>query len=137
MIIYGVKKIELDTSQVAVPCVECGHDHQWLQIYRNFFSLYFLPIIPLGKQGFICCPNCSNELKKKTFFKQLDSQEFNHEAKHYIESTLKAAKTPFYWLIAPICMIVFIIGILLFMSSAWSSYPLGNNIFPLKILKVF
>lgn len=112
MIIYGLKRVELNTSQLSVPCAECGHEHQWLHIYRNFFSLYFFPIIPLRKAGIVSCPGCSTELKKKAFFKQLDDQEYNHAAKHDVESVFNSARTPLYWFIAPICLIVIIMGVL-------------------------
>lgn len=110
MLVYGIKRIELNTSQISLPCAECGHAHQWLHVYRNFFSLYFFPVIPLKKSGIVSCPGCSIEVKKKAFLKQLDAKEFNHTAKHDVESIFQAAKTPFYWFIAPLVLIVLIMG---------------------------
>lgn len=138
MIIFGFKKIRLSNSQLSIPCAECGHEHQSLHIFRNFFSLYFFPAVPLKKLGIVSCPNCSTELKEKEFFKRLDAIEFNHEVKHRVKTAIKSAKTPFYWLIPPILLAICVMGFILMVRhedelaeknlTAYQQEPFGNVI---------
>ena len=107
MIIYGIKTIDLNTVHLPIVCTGCGHEQQSLQVYRNFFSLYFIPVIPLRKSGIITCPACSRQLKKKPFLKELATKKLDSaQAKFHFESIFKTAQTPLYMYIAPLLLAV-------------------------------
>ncbi|MBA3604215.1 MAG: hypothetical protein H0W50_11405 [Parachlamydiaceae bacterium] len=117
MLIYGTKTIDFKTIDLPVACSECGHDHQLLQIYRKFFSLYCMPLIPLRKKGIVICPSCNRELKKKSFFKELGSKGLDPaQAKLHFESLLKATKTPLYMYALPMLILAFVIGVFAYAS---------------------
>ncbi|SFD12425.1 zinc-ribbon family protein [Chitinophaga sp. CF118] len=80
--IYGKKKthIKSDTNHEYV-CQNCNHSDLDVHVYREYFHLLFLPIIPVGaKEVKIRCNNCEQ-------LKWIASLE-----KHYE----KTSRTPFY-----------------------------------------
>lgn len=107
MIIYGIRTVDLKTVHLPIACTNCEHDHQSLQIYRHYFSLYFIPVIPFRKSGLISCPSCLRQLKKKTFLKELTAKGFDStQAKLHFESIFKSAQTPLYMYLAPFLLAI-------------------------------
>lgn len=65
MIIYGWGNFNRrDHSVVRGPCPSCGRSgHQRSYTSSRFFTLYFIPIIPIGKQRVLRdCPHCKQAL---------------------------------------------------------------------------
>ncbi len=111
MLIYGTKTIDLKTIDLPVACTNCGHSQQRLHIFRNFLSLYFIPIIPLRKKGIVNCPACLNELKEKVFFKELAYKGLDlAQAKSHYKSFLNSTKTPLYMYVLPFLLLAFLVG---------------------------
>ncbi|MEL7498281.1 MAG: zinc-ribbon domain-containing protein [Planctomycetota bacterium] len=60
MIIYGSRGISSEVEPVNFFCPQCGckQDGRIMQV-RNYFTLYFIPLIPLNVHGrYIECPAC-------------------------------------------------------------------------------
>lgn len=68
-IIWGTKSFEkvLGYSQMSYQCGHCNNASQY-KIFRRrkWFTLFWIPIIPLGSHYFIACPICNygREIKK-------------------------------------------------------------------------
>ncbi|MDL4775169.1 zinc-ribbon domain-containing protein [Actinomadura xylanilytica] len=61
MIIFGWRVVFFTLSRGVFHCPECGGDREYRRRYgRNFFSLFFIPVIPLNKSGgeFVQCDTC-------------------------------------------------------------------------------
>jgi hypothetical protein len=93
MIIFGIKPVSLKTTALAYPCADCNHDYQRLHVYRIFFTLFFLPVLPLSKKTTISCPHCGRETRKAQFLKQLPASQTT--LAHDIQKAIQEARTPF------------------------------------------
>lgn len=60
MIIFGTKFVRIsDTQMVEMDCPSCHQtEYMTLAKYMNFFHIYWIPLIPLGKKMLYKCPNC-------------------------------------------------------------------------------
>jgi zinc ribbon protein len=97
MILYGTKTITLKTIDLPISCTACNHHQQQIQVYRKFFSLFFIPVFPFLKNALISCTNCGNQMKLKQFFKDFNEKGKDVAvAKTHMKSLIKEAKTPFY-----------------------------------------
>lgn len=67
-IIWGTKHTEkeLGLSKQAYACQHCGNTSNY-KIFRrrNWFTIFWIPLIPLGTKYFITCPICNYGLKIK------------------------------------------------------------------------
>lgn len=146
MIIYGIKTVDLNTIDLPIACTECGHDHQSLQIYRNFFSLYFIPVIPLHKSGVITCPLCSRQLQKKSFLKELAAKGLDSmQTKLHLNSIFKAVRTPLRMYAAPLLLAIAVITFFAYsfyqdrqekeLAKKYLQNPVGNVITVLKSIE--
>ncbi|WP_051226908.1 zinc-ribbon domain-containing protein [Butyrivibrio sp. MC2013] len=66
MIIWGTRefKIKKGLTRKKYHCDHCGNDHQWQLInIWTWFTLYFIPIIPLYKKSILICPICEYGIK--------------------------------------------------------------------------
>jgi hypothetical protein len=65
LIIFGRKSVTSSTARGSFMCPACqsqqAYDHK---LVRKFFTLYFLPIIPLGTLGeYVECGGCKGTFK--------------------------------------------------------------------------
>ncbi|WP_192810251.1 TerB family tellurite resistance protein [Actinomadura rudentiformis] len=61
MIIFGLQVVYFTLSKGVFHCPDCGGDREYRRRQgRNFFSLFFIPVIPLNKTGgeFVQCSTC-------------------------------------------------------------------------------
>jgi hypothetical protein len=60
MIIFGFRVLYRTTAQGVFFCPRCGAGRQYqLRVGRRWFTLFFIPVIPLNKVGgFVQCPAC-------------------------------------------------------------------------------
>ncbi|WP_157432032.1 TerB family tellurite resistance protein [Actinomadura hibisca] len=61
MIIFGLQVVYFTLSKGVFHCPDCGGDREYRRRQgRNFFSLFFIPLIPLNKTGseFVQCGTC-------------------------------------------------------------------------------
>lgn len=75
-IIWGTKHTEkeLGLSQKVYQCGHCGNASNYRIVRRrNWFTIFWIPIIPLGTKYFITCPICNYgyKLKKAEALEQL------------------------------------------------------------------
>ncbi len=67
-IIWGTKHTEkeLGLSQQTYACQHCGNTSNY-KIFRrrNWFTIFWIPLIPLGTKYFISCPICNYGQKLK------------------------------------------------------------------------
>ena len=99
MIIFGWGYVtEKDYGPtMAVRCPNCNNDAWWhLYLYRKWFTLFFIPVIPYESKHVLLCKVCSsgvelkreqveqgqrlNELTYSFLSKQLRGTEYRHEA---------------------------------------------------------
>lgn len=143
MIVFGVKTIDLNTMELPIACTNCGHEHQFLHIYQNFFSLYFIPVVPLKKSGIITCPHCFRQLKKKLFLKELTAKGLDSlQTKLHFNSFFNAVKTPLRLYVAPLLFVIAVITFFVYcfyqerqdkeLTEKYLLNPVGNVIAVLK-----
>ncbi len=62
MIIYGLKGVTSTANKGGFYCPTCNADAEYrLRRVRRFFTLYFIPLIPLNKVGeYVECDRCTN-----------------------------------------------------------------------------
>jgi len=60
IIIFGLSGVTLSTGKGTFFCPNCdGRQEYRYKTIRNFFTLYFIPLIPLNKSGeYVQCKNC-------------------------------------------------------------------------------
>ncbi len=96
MIIYGTKAIPLKIVDIPLACSNCGHGQRHIHVFRNFFSLFFIPVLPLNKGALIHCPNCKKEQTKKEFLKEFEDNKDAAALKEQLKSMIREAKVPLY-----------------------------------------
>lgn len=77
-IIWGSRTIEknLGHSQETYMCRHCNNASNYKIFHRTkWFTLFWIPIIPLGRKYFVACPICNygNELPKSTAMAHVQS----------------------------------------------------------------
>lgn len=70
-LIYGTKTYVLQQDPLSFDCKMCKHPEQSMVVIKSFFSLYYIPLIPLRKKMIIHCPKCSKEMSKRRFLQEL------------------------------------------------------------------
>lgn len=104
LIIYGTRKARIkkysDNSQ---GCKSCGAFDLNIKVYRKYYHVFFIPVIPIGaKTSTIRCNNCSEPLRSDTFQKQYEN----------------ISKTPFYFYTMLILFALpFVLGIIANMNN--------------------
>lgn len=65
MIIFGTRGVTLKTGSGEFHCPQCQANRPYLyRTIRRFFTLYFIPIIPLDKLGeYVECPQCKGTFR--------------------------------------------------------------------------
>ncbi|MFC6883924.1 MULTISPECIES: TerB family tellurite resistance protein [Actinomadura] len=61
MIIFGWRVVFFTLTRGVFHCPDCGGDREYRRRYgRNFFTLFFIPVLPLNKTGgeFVECETC-------------------------------------------------------------------------------
>ncbi|MFL2571750.1 MAG: TerB family tellurite resistance protein [Parvicellaceae bacterium] len=60
MIIFGTRGVPSTVKEGSFHCPQCNNDQNFRhRKVRNFFTLYFIPLIPLGSAGeYVECRNC-------------------------------------------------------------------------------
>jgi hypothetical protein len=82
LVIFGTRVARIgrytDTDHICYPCKAFERE---VQVYRPYFHLCFIPVVPIGKRQFeIRCKNCGDETKSESLVKKYE----------------KRARTPFY-----------------------------------------
>ncbi len=85
MIIFGSKGVESNMGSGVFFCPNCGGDQRyWHKHVRRYFTLYFIPLIPLDKIGEIVqCTGCGQTWDPEvlTFDPQAAISAFNEDLK--------------------------------------------------------
>lgn len=65
LIIYGTRGIKSTKERGQFHCPQCEAQSEYrLRSVRRFFTLYFIPLIPLDKQGeFVSCSTCKGDFQ--------------------------------------------------------------------------
>jgi zinc-ribbon family len=66
LILFGWGKKTKRTFGLVGPyhCVTCGRDSLFRLVrVVNWFTLFFVPVIPYSKEYFLVCPNCSKAIQ--------------------------------------------------------------------------
>lgn len=69
IIFFGIKKKNhLYDAYVVRECPKCGREtnHQLL-LQKRAFTIFFLPLIPLGTKKYLVCTECKTPYKVKKF----------------------------------------------------------------------
>lgn len=104
MIIYGTKAAKGKFIQTAIQCPFCGENHAvGVLPYHKYFHLYWIPIIPYGREFITACAKCGTAVPDH----YLGTNGVNEEIK-------KQAKRPI-WTYAGL-FILGMIGISIFVS---------------------
>jgi hypothetical protein len=97
MIEFGTEPIELKTIDIQHSCSSCGYNHQKIHIYRVFFSLFHIPVIPLHKSAIVSCLRCGKQHDKEELVEELLSDGKNaKEVEVHLKAIIKETKVPFY-----------------------------------------
>ena len=89
MIIFGTRGVKSTIKQGQFNCPQCETDKNYKhKKVTRFFTLYFIPIIPLGKVGeFVECQQC-----KGTFISKVLDYDKNQKSKKFLSEYEKAMK---------------------------------------------
>lgn len=81
MIIFGTRGITTTPSRGAFFCPSCNTEADYeLKRVRRFFTLYFLPVIPMDKLGdYVKCTRCQGEFNTQVL--AYDALKYQEEAK--------------------------------------------------------
>ena len=85
MIIWGWGGITSTADQGSFFCPECGRQEYKLKRVRNFFKLYFIPIIPLSVLGeYVECQNCKSTFNDRILDWDPEADQARFEAEFSI-----------------------------------------------------
>lgn len=82
MIIFGWRSVTSTAGKGDFFCPTCGNTAYELKRVRNFFTLYFIPLIPLNKLGeYVECGQCKNTYNEQIlqWDPEGDAQKFEAE----------------------------------------------------------
>ena len=85
MIIYGTRGITSTKEKGEFHCPTCDRmRHYSLKHVRNFFTLYFIPVIPLGSLGsYVECTSCCNTYDPEVLDYNPVQNTLDFEAEYY------------------------------------------------------
>ncbi len=74
IILFGVKKKNFTYNAYASRyCEKCGRDTKhYLFLQKRAFSIFFIPLIPLGTKKYMVCAECKNVVPVKEFPRKED-----------------------------------------------------------------
>ena len=89
MIIFGTRGVTTTPSRGAFFCPSCNAEADYeLKRVRRFFTLYFLPVIPMDKLGeYVKCQRCSGEFKTQVL--EYDALKYQEQAKQAYSMALR------------------------------------------------
>ncbi|MEE9382649.1 MAG: TerB family tellurite resistance protein [Nannocystaceae bacterium] len=93
MLIYGTRSISSSKHTGQFYCPRCGSQPYDLKSVRRFFTLYFIPLIPLDKLGeYVECLNCRESFDKRVLEYDPGAirQEFESEFRKAMRATMIA-----------------------------------------------
>jgi predicted RNA-binding Zn-ribbon protein involved in translation (DUF1610 family) len=105
--LYSLKSIVLNKVSVRLPCPNCAHPNQLLTVYKKYFQVSWLLMIPIRRNGELSCPNCGNTVCKQKLVNDL--QQSGHEARKMVElvnTHIKEAKSPRYPTVLFSCLLL-------------------------------
>lgn len=111
MTFFSTGRKELKSYILKLPCLKCNHEPQRISIYRTYFHLFFIPIIPFRKKAAFNCPHCGNSLSMRKFLKtQNMTSEQKTNVKSHLKDLIKQTRSPTYPLIFLAIMIIALLG---------------------------
>lgn len=86
MIIFGTRGITTTPQQGDFNCPSCSSvENYWLKRVRRFFTLYFIPLIPLDKLGeYVECSSCKDTYKPDILEYDPAANAASFEAEYHI-----------------------------------------------------
>lgn len=89
MIIFGTRGVRFTMDQGSFNCPQCGPNRSYKhKKVTRFFTLYFIPVIPLGRIGeYVECQNC-----KGTFIPKVLEYQQNPGSDRFLSEYEKAIK---------------------------------------------
>lgn len=94
---YSVKTKVLDSEPLTLQCKGCAEDNLHLTIYKKYFELYWVLMIPLKRGCMLLCPNCGQTHTKKEYLQYLEAAgEDSKAVEQKLKTRIKKAKTPLY-----------------------------------------
>lgn len=94
-IVYGTKYYVLQQIMLPIPCKQCGHPDQTMIVTKEFFTVYFVPLMPLRRKMTISCPHCLREISKRRFLKELAEQGKDKDnIREKLNQLLRKTKVP-------------------------------------------
>ena len=89
MIIFGTRGVKSTIEQGTFNCPQCESNQSYkLRKVTQFFTLYFIPLIPLGKKGeYVECQSC-----KGTFIPNVLKYQRDSSADNFLSEYEKAMK---------------------------------------------
>lgn len=90
LIIFGIRGITSSPETGQFYCPGCDADQTYyLRVVRNWFTLYFIPLIPMGKAGdYVECDLCMNTYDSEVL--SLDRAHFEAENAEFMAEFQKA-----------------------------------------------
>ena len=84
MIIFGTRGVTLTKDKGHFYCPECRSQREYaLKRVRRFFTLYFIPVIPLDKLGdFVECKTCRNSFRESILDYKPDAAEVKFDTEY-------------------------------------------------------
>ncbi|EFB41058.1 MULTISPECIES: zinc-ribbon domain-containing protein [Parachlamydia] len=96
-IVYGVNPIHLVSHTLPIACSNCNHAQQQIDVYKNYFSLFWIPLIPFFRKAHVMCPSCKQEVEGVEFVKQQMARGESEETiQSKLNAVIKSAKEPLY-----------------------------------------
>lgn len=67
MVIWGIRKAFVKSSIPLKPiCSNCNEASLCIKIYSRHIHVFWIPILPIGKTGFVECMNCGKQFKPRS-----------------------------------------------------------------------
>lgn len=95
--IYSTTPIILNSFVIPSKCLDCNHEIRRVTIYKHYFRIFGIPLIPLRKKASVSCPICGNVQSKKKFIKDhLSFDKDDTNVAKTLNHLIKSTKTPWY-----------------------------------------
>ena len=109
MIVFGTKSKGLSSESAVSNCESCNQSQQHVHVFQKYFHIFWIPVLPLGKQAILECQHC----KKVVLEKEMSTQQ-----KNISQAKRSNVKTPHYMFIVPILFACFV---------GWTMYSLDQE----------
>jgi len=67
MLIYGWRTKMLGTENTPTVCPSCGQHQQYLSVGQRYVHIFWIPVFPLTKSGYLTCNHCKSARTTKEF----------------------------------------------------------------------